>query len=79
MRRQSVSAKPTRVKKYMNDVEQLPQSWVFNRESLETALAQWKAAQLEAYPHQEKLISTTTLAMVDFLESEYVKNNKMTM
>lgn len=63
----------------MSDFDTPPQSWVFNRDTLEVALAQWKAAQIEAYPHQEELIQTTTLAMQDFLDSEYVKKNKMTM
>jgi len=63
----------------MSDLDEAPQSWVFNRDTLEVALAQWKTAQIEAYPHQEELIQTTALAMQDFLDSEFVKNNKMTM
>lgn len=63
----------------MSNADDVPQSWVFNRDTLDLALEEWKAAQIEAYPHQEELIQTTALAMRDFLDSEFVKRNKMTM
>ena len=63
----------------MSDMEKPIESWVFNKESLDKALAEWMQIQIDAYPHQEELIKTTALAMQDFLSSDVVIKNKMTM
>lgn len=63
----------------MSETGKAIESWVFNRESLDKSLDEWKQLQIDAYPHQEELIKTTVLAMQDFLTSETVIKNKMTM
>ena len=63
----------------MSETGKTIESWVFNRESLDKSLNEWMQLQIDAYPHQEELIKTTVLAMQDFLSSEIVIKNKMTM
>jgi len=63
----------------MSETGKAIESWVFNRDSLDKSLDEWMQLQIDAYPHQEELIKTTVLAMQDFLTSETVIKNKMTM
>ena len=53
--------------------------WVFQESTLESALNDWVAEQIAAYPHKEELIKTVELAMLDFMHSPQVKAHKMVM
>lgn len=53
--------------------------FVFTGATFETALAEWEAEQIAAYPHREELIRTAALAMRDFMGSEPVRRHKMIM
>ena len=51
--------------------------FVFSGDTLETALRDWEAEQIAAYPHREELIWTVGLAVRDFMDSEQVRRHKM--
>ena len=68
-----MSASGERVSEFNNRV------FVFTGATLDAALRDWVAEQIEAYPQREALIRTTALAMRDFLESEQVRRHKMTL
>lgn len=53
--------------------------FIFQETKFEAALADWVAAQIEAYPHREELIRTTAAAMRDFLHSPQAKAHKLSM
>ncbi len=69
----NMSASGERVSELNNRV------FVFTGATLEAALRDWVAEQIEAYPQREALIRTTALAMRAFLESEQVRRHKMTL
>ena len=44
--------------------------WVFDESKLDQAIEAYRAAAIQAYPHQEEKINLTVLAFKDFLDSE---------
>jgi hypothetical protein len=53
--------------------------FVFSGATFESALADWTAEQIAAYPQREELIRITALAMRDFMGSSQVARHKMTL
>jgi len=52
--------------------------FAFSHDAVLAALDDWKAKQLEAYPHQRKRIEITVLAMQDFLsDDEIMRKHKL--
>jgi hypothetical protein len=51
--------------------------FAFSYQDFVGALEDWKAQQLEAYPHQAERIETTALAMQDLMHSSYVIEHKL--
>jgi hypothetical protein len=53
--------------------------YVFTDDTLQCALADWKAREIEHNPKQQKTIEMTVVAMIEFFDSEEVKRYKMVM
>lgn len=51
--------------------------YVFTGETFASAITDWVAEQIAAYPHRAELIRKTALAVRDFLDSEPVPRRRM--
>ena len=54
-------------------------TYVFTHQTFLDALSEWEKDQIESYPQQTERIQITVLAMQDFLQSQQVKDHKMTI
>jgi len=63
----------------MSAIDVMSKIWAFQQSTLESALNDWVAEQIAAYPHKEDLIRTVELAMLDFMNSPQVEAHKMVM